>query len=157
MGRKSILENSRKTRVKNPYSRLLRKIVRFLIIFILVFLFSCIKGNKTKIPDNYLLFTKQKINKLCDKIYKCYYGYYRTIPKNLQNKLSIQNCREKLLDRLEEKISLHDNKTKQLAVNCYQKMLESSCQRFMVVSFAESSCLSLRNKNASLLKNFGKE
>ncbi|MCB1189778.1 MAG: hypothetical protein H7A23_00760 [Leptospiraceae bacterium] len=106
-----------------------------------------------QIPVDYTEYTKQSFGKLCDKIYECYFSYYRTIPKELQKKLSIQNCKQKLLENLDKKIALHNSKTKLLAVQCYEKMLESSCKKFMMVSYAEPSCYSLRKENKSFLKN----
>ncbi len=114
-----------------------------LLIYLSIFIFgNC--GKKESVEN----FPNTNINYglLCEKIQDCYNSYYRTIPLELQEKLSISNCKDKFKVDFEKKISLLPLEDIALFENCYNSMMSAPCKKFTVVSIADPSCSMLRKK-----------
>lgn len=120
---------------------ILKKIF-LLIFFLIVFLENCSKEEPIKNFQN----TSINYGKLCRKIQDCYSSYYRTIPPELQEKLSLSNCRDKFKIDFGKKLPLLPLEDLSLFESCYNSMMEAPCKKFTVVSLADPSCAILQKK-----------
>ncbi len=111
------------------------------ILVILIFLFSC----KEKLPalNPYKEFISISSEKICKKMIKCNQSFIRTFSDEQIKEFTVESCKNKILQNLDEKLKYQTEEMKLLSKSCYEKILEIDCKSFMFVSFTELSCVNL--------------
>ncbi|MBE7413182.1 MAG: hypothetical protein L6Q54_13995 [Leptospiraceae bacterium] len=130
---------------------MLRILIRLVFLSVLIFFFFTCK--EKEIATKNFKNTKINFNNLCDKIQECYESYYRTIPNDMQESLSVKNCKKEYKEDFEKKLSLYSKEDLFEYENCFTTMMKTPCKKFLIISMIDPVCTKIREKNK---KNFSK-
>ncbi|MDH5656396.1 MAG: hypothetical protein OEZ34_10840 [Spirochaetia bacterium] len=120
--------------------------IKSAISLILVLNFVSLQCGREELPppDNYKNFIEVSADLMCRKMMKCYEKLYRTVSQEARRKITSENCRKTVLVDLDSKLEKHTPKMKLLSVQCYQKILDTPCNKFAEISMFAPECMSLR-------------
>lgn len=113
--------------------------IRILLLVFLI-LINCKKEYKIENDQEYLQFIKSASSQICTKIKSCYQSYIRTIPLEYQSIVSQEECIKKSTEFLDNKLKSHNSVVRNLSKKCYESLIQSTCNRFMIDMITDPIC-----------------